>query len=65
MTREVLEVRFGSEHQAQATQRLMDLDLAEVEAIEALAERAIVYTNDAEATLGALGPPRPPPAWAT
>lgn len=54
VTREVLEVRFGSAHQTVASQRLVELALPEVDAVELLAERAIVYTNDAEATLDAL-----------
>ena len=51
VTREVLEVRFGSAVQGEASQRLVALDLPEVDSIERLAERAIVYTSDAEATL--------------
>ncbi|HKJ55380.1 MAG TPA: ATP-binding cassette domain-containing protein [Nitriliruptoraceae bacterium] len=54
VTREVLEVRFGSADQGRATERLSGLGLDEVDSIESLAERAIVYTNDAEATLDAL-----------
>lgn len=51
VTSEVLEVRFGSRDQAEANRRVQALDLASVAAIEALAERAIVYTDDAGATL--------------
>ena len=54
VTREVLEVRFGSAAQASASERLVALDLPEVDSVERLAERAIVYTNDAEATLDHL-----------
>lgn len=54
VTREVLEVRFGSADQGGAGQRLVDLDLPEVDSVERLAERAIVYTDDAEATLDHL-----------
>ncbi|MBY5164132.1 ABC transporter ATP-binding protein [Salsipaludibacter albus] len=55
VTREVLEVRFGTARQAESSDRLVALDLPEVESVEQLAERAIVYTRDAEATLDALG----------
>ncbi len=54
VTREVLEVRFGSGRQPAATDALLALGLPEVDAVEGLAERAIVHTRDAQATLDAL-----------
>lgn len=54
VTREVLELRFGTAAQADSTARLVDLDLDQVDSVESLAERAIVYTDDAQATLDAL-----------
>ena len=49
MTREVLELRFPTDVQAEVVERLRAAELGE--RIEALPDRVVVYTDDGEAAL--------------